>query len=156
MMILEDLDDDRQAEAGSFGARRHVRLDQLVTSSLGKPLPLSLTLIAQDPSSTLSATTILPFSRRAERVDALAGVLQYVGERLRNSRRSKSAMTGSGGRSSSKANSGRPTRMRNSAWRTQSERSSLAGRAFGMRAKEENSSTMRLMSSTWRMIVSVH
>jgi hypothetical protein len=27
---------------------------------------------------------------------------------------------------------------------------------FGMRAKRENSSTMRLMSSTWRTIVSVH
>ena len=28
VMILEDLDDDRQAEAGAFGARRHVGLDQ--------------------------------------------------------------------------------------------------------------------------------
>ncbi len=34
--------------------------------------------------------------------------------------------------------------------------SSAAITGFGMRAKRENSSTMRLMSSTWRTIVSVH
>ena len=49
-----------------------------------------------------------------------------------------------------------PTRIRNTAWRTVSATSSAAISAFGMRAKVENSSTMRLMSSTWRMIVSVH
>ena len=30
VMILEDLDHDRQAEAGAFGAGRHIGLDQLV------------------------------------------------------------------------------------------------------------------------------
>ena len=40
--------------------------------------------------------------------------------------------------------------------RTVSTTSSSPIFGFGMRAKEENSSTMRLMSSTWRTIVSVH
>ena len=51
--------------------------------------------------------------------------------------------------------SGLPLRCRNSAcWQ-----SSLASSGFtvgrGMRANEENSSTMRPMSPTWRMMVSV-
>ena len=49
-----------------------------------------------------------------------------------------------------------PTRIRNTTWRTVSATSSAAITAFGMRANFENSSTMRLMSSTWRTIVSVH
>ena len=49
-----------------------------------------------------------------------------------------------------------PTRCRNTAWRTVSATSSAAMTGFGMRANFENSSTMRLMSSTWRTIVSVH
>ncbi len=49
-----------------------------------------------------------------------------------------------------------PTRIRNTACRTVSATSSAAITGLGMRAKRENSSTMRLMSSTWRTMVSVH
>ena len=72
------------------------------------------------------------------------------------SRRSKRAGIGSSASSSSMSMSSLPTRMRNTTWRTVSATSSAAITAFGMRANFENSSTMRLMSSTWRTIVSVH
>ena len=49
-----------------------------------------------------------------------------------------------------------PTRIRKTTWRTVSATSSVDMTAFGMRANFENSSTMRLMSSTCRTIVSVH
>ena len=49
-----------------------------------------------------------------------------------------------------------PTRCKKTTCRTVSATSSAAISALGMRANLENSSTMRLMSSTWRTIVSVH
>ena len=51
--------------------------------------------------------------------------------------------------------SGVAVRCRKAAWRTISPRSSSLITGAGMRAKDENSSTMRPMSPTWRMIVSV-
>ena len=71
-------------------------------------------------------------------------------------RRSKRAIIGSAGSSSSRAISGWPTRIRKVTCPTHLPRSSSASMAFGMRAKDENSSTIRFMSSTCRMIVSVH
>ena len=47
-------------------------------------------------------------------------------------------------------------RIMNTTCRTVSAMSSSPIFGFGMRAKDENSSTMRLMSSTWRTIVAVH
>ena len=65
-------------------------------------------------------------------------------------------ITGLSGRSSSKVISGRLTWNRNTASRTMSRTSFRSITGFGMRAKAENSSTMRPMSDTWRMMVSVH
>ena len=48
------------------------------------------------------------------------------------------------------------TRCSTVASRTMEASSCGSGTALGMRAKEENSSTMRPMSPTWRMMVSVH
>ena len=56
----------------------------------------------------------------------------------------------------SKAMSDRLTSTRKDASRSASRTSMTFISGFGMRAKAENSSTMRPMSSTWRMIVSVH
>ena len=72
------------------------------------------------------------------------------------SRRSKRAGIGSSAVSTSISTSGWPTRIRNTTWRTVSARSSDVITGLGIRAKRENSSTMRLMSSTCRTMVSVH
>ena len=72
------------------------------------------------------------------------------------SRRSKRAGIGSSAISTSISMSALPTRCRNTTWRTVSATSSADMTGLGMRAKRENSSTMRLMSSTWRTMVSVH
>ena len=72
------------------------------------------------------------------------------------SRRSKCAGIGSSAISTSMSMSELPTRCRNTTCRTVSATSSEPITGFGMRANCENSSTMRLMSSTWRTIVSVH
>ena len=66
------------------------------------------------------------------------------------------AMTGVSGSSSLKRMFGWPTSCRNTASRTTAFRSRFSMIGFGIRAKPENSSTMRRMSPTWRTIVSVH
>ena len=72
------------------------------------------------------------------------------------SRLSNVPISGSVPKSRSKAMSERLTSTRNEASRSASRRSIIFISGFGMRAKAENSSTMRPISSTWRMIVSVH
>ena len=70
------------------------------------------------------------------------------------SRRSKSARRpGVSGSWSTKAISGWATRIMNEHLPDGVGDVLAADRGFGMRAKDENSSTMRLMSSTWRTIV---
>ena len=72
-------------------------------------------------------------------------------------RRSKRAIRGASGTSSSKVDLGMADSHQEQHLahdRRRYPRLSAAG--FGMRANDENSSTMRLMSSTWRTIVSVH
>ena len=64
--------------------------------------------------------------------------------------------SGSLPKSRSNLMSERLTSTRNDASRNASRMSITFISGLGMRAKAENSSTMRPMSSTWRMIVSVH
>ncbi len=159
VMILEYLHDDRQAEPGALGARGHVGFDQFMAILVGKSLAVvadgnAREAVGVEPQDDADLAAFFGSIRSAS-MPSLAFLSTLVSA-CEISRRSNSAVTGSSGRSSSIAISGRPMRMRNNAWRTQSERSSGIGRALGMRAKEENSSTMRLMSSTWRMMVSVH
>ena len=90
-------------------------------------MPLSLTLMRAKPSSSTPQDDADPAAlvrrRRARRCPRRRSSARWSAPAT-ISRRSNSAVTGSAGRSSSKAMSGRPTRIRNSAWRTQSERSS--------------------------------
>ena len=151
-------DDDRQAEAGALGAGRHIGLEQLAAVLLRKALAVvadgnARNAVCVDREAEPDTAGLV---RSFPGVNAFAGVLQHIGQRLRDQPAIEFGPIGSAGRSSSKVMSARPTRARNSAWRAQSARSSRNRRAFGMRAKFENSSTMRLMSSTCRMIVSVH
>ena len=71
-------------------------------------------------------------------------------------RRSNCARSGSSLMSVTISRSGCPTRIRNTTCRTASATSSPSITGFGILAKRENSSTIRLMLSTWRTMVSVH
>ena len=85
MVILEDLDDDRQAEAGALGAGRDVGFDQLVAILVREALAVVADGDADDAVVDREGDRdpALLFAR-SERVDALPRVLEHVGQRLRN------------------------------------------------------------------------
>ena len=121
-------------------------------------MPLSITSMTTSLPSRCALTTMRPRPSSFGGTAPIASVafLTMLVSACEISRRSKRAGIASAGSSTSKSMSGWPTRIRNTTWRTVSATSSAAITAFGIRAKRENSSTMRLMSSTWRTIVSVH
>jgi hypothetical protein len=86
----------------------------------------------------------------------LGGVLHDVGERLRQQPAVEGETTRWAGRTSSERDLGMrdPHHEHHLANGLAMSSSPMVG--FGMRAKDENSSTMRLMSSTCRTIVAVH
>ena len=91
------------------------------------------------------------------RGDAFAGILEHIGERpWDTSRPSPSNQTGALGALVVKLMAGLATRCRNTACCSNSWAFSRRITGEGMRAKEENSSTMRPISPTWRTMVSVH
>ena len=158
-VLLENAADDGEAKPGALFARGHIGLEQP-----GAVLLRQADAVVDHVDDDVVAVA-LRADRRCGRGRARPGgtapiasvaFLTMLVSACEISRRSNRAGIGSAGSSTSKSMSGWPTRSRNTTWRTVSATSSSAMTAFGMRAKRENSSTMRLMSSTWRMIVSVH
>ena len=151
--------DDGEAEAGALLARRHIGLEQAAAVLLRQADAVVDTSMTMSSPSRAAETWMRPLAElgRRHRGDRLGRVLDDVGERLRDqpaveARRHRVlgdldvdvdvgiADPHAGTRPAA------PCRRR--------PRRAITG--FGMRAKRENSSTMRLMSSTWRTMVSVH
>src|SRR6266851_5352011 len=102
--------------------------------TFGRPMPLSMTSITMSSFSRAAITSIRPFPSSSAGTASIASVafLMMLVSACEISRRS------------------------NCACRTVSATSSPSITGFGIRAKRENSSTIRLISSTCRTIVSVH
>src|SRR6267154_6578917 len=136
----------------TYGSSKRARL------TFGRPIPLSITSITMSSFSRAAMTSMRPFSNSAAGTASMASVafLMMLVSACEISRRSNCARIGSCLISASISRSGCPTFIRNTAWRTVSATSSPSITGFGIRAKRENSSTIRLMSSTCRTMVSVH
>ena len=152
-----------KAQPGAPFAGRHIGLEQAAAvPRSGKPLPLSVTAMHEIiRMRRRRATTEMRALARARSsgtaADRLRGVLDDVRDRL-------------GHQPAVERGDDRPVRQllreRDVRMRDPHQEHAPAGPSrrdprwpivgFGIRAKDENSSTMRLMSSTWRTIVSVH
>ena len=108
--------------------------------------------------SRAAITSMRPFPNSCDGTASMASVafLMMLVSACEISRRSNCARIGSSLISASMWMSGWPTRIRNTACRTVSATSSPSITGLGIRANRENSSTILLMSSTCRTIVSVH
>ncbi len=121
-------------------------------------MPLSTTSMMTSSFSCATMTSMRPLPSCSEGTASIASVafLMMLVRACDISRRSNCARSGSSFSSTSISISGWPTFIRNTACRTVSATSSPSITGLGMRAKRENSSTIRRMSSTCRTIVSVH
>ena len=154
------LPDDGEAEAGALLARRHIGLEQ-PAAVLRRQAHAVVDHVDDDRrrprASRRRGCGRVPRSSGGTAAIASAAFLMMLVSACEISRRSKRAGIGSSRQLEldvdvgvADAHAGTPPR----APCRRRPRPAITG--FGMRAKRENSSTMRPMSSTWRTIVSVH
>ena len=150
--------DDREAEAGAAHARRHIGLgDALALGGQADAVVGDLDRRARRPrSATASCAIVAGRPLVGLRLDRLDRILDDVGQRLADLAAVADHRRRRVGRIEREARSpGCATSWRNSAWRAISTIASSRNTGLGMRAKDENSSTIRRRSPTWRTIVPV-
>ncbi len=153
-MIFDDLTDNRETKSGALLARRHIGFEQLlavvarqtfaIVDNIDNQLPIRL--IRTDDDMPAFAFLGAIFLRKS--VNGFAGILDNIAERPPSRRLSKEPTSFSGPKSFWKRISLRLTSIRKEASRNVSRMSISRISGFGMRAKAENSSTMRPMSPT--------
>ena len=157
-VFLENLPDDRETEAGALLARRHIGLEQPVAVLLRQAgavvdhVDHDLAALALDRDADAAASE---FSGGTAAIASVAFLTMLVSA-CEISRRSNFAGIVLGFGLELDVDVRVADALQETTCRAVSATSSAVITGFGMRAKRENSSTMRLMSSTWRTIVSVH
>jgi hypothetical protein len=127
-VVFENAADNGEAKAGALFARRDIGLEQPARFSFGRPMPLSIDVDDDvSPSrAAITSMTPLPSSLRRYRFDGFGGVLDDVGQRLRNQPAVERAGIGSSAISTSISMSGCRRASGTRTWRTVSATSSAA------------------------------